>query len=278
MSMAIPKRPHSTDSESQALLNPKITQWQGLRVWVVGASSGIGAALAVELASRGAILALSARRVEKLEALLASLGSDVTQHLCLPLDVTVTETLQAAISTLVRAWKKIDLVIWLAGDYSPMSSETFDLARALSITEVNYLGLLKGMSSLLPQLLQQGSGGLVLVSSVAGFRGLPKALVYGPSKAAIINLAEVLYLDLHERGIGVWLVNPGFVATPLTADNPFRMPALMQPQDAAYALVEGLASGRFELHFPKRFTRWLKLARVLPYGMYFRLIKRIAGQ
>ncbi len=203
------------------------------------------------------------------------------------LDVTESEAFHAATSTLVRLWKKIDLgkrdsiraslVIWLAGDYSPMSSESFDLARALTISEVNYLALLKGLNSLLPQLLKQGSGGLVLVSSVAGFRGLPKALASGPSKAAIINLAEVLYLDLHERGLGVWLVNPGFVATPMTADNPFRMPALIQPQAAAFALVEGLASGRFELHFPKRFTSWLKFARILPYGLYFRLIKRITG-
>jgi short-subunit dehydrogenase len=260
------------------LLNPKITQWQGRRVWLVGASSGIGAALAHELASRGATLALSARRAEKLEELRASLGTGAMQHLCLPMDVTQTEALQVATSTLVRAWKKIDLVIWLAGDYSAMSSETFDLARALTITEVNYVALLKGMNSLLPQFLRQGSGGLVLVSSVAGFRGLPKALAYGPSKAAMINLAEVLYLDLHERGIGVWLANPGFVATPLTAGNQFRMPALIQPKEAAYALVEGLASGRFELHFPKRFTRWLKFARLLPYSLYFRLIKRITGE
>ncbi len=275
--MAIPRQPHSTNAESQALLNPKITQWSGLHVWIVGASSGIGAALARELAHRGSILALSARRVEKLEELRASLAARATQHLCLPLDVTQTEALQAATTTIVQAWKKIDLVIWLAGDYSPMSSDTFDLARALTITEVNYVALLKGMNSLLPQLLKQGSGGLVLVASVAGYRGLPKAMAYGPSKAAIINLAEVLYLDLHERGIGVWLANPGFVATPLTAHNPFRMPALIQPQEAAFALAEGLASGRFELHFPKRFTLWLKFARILPYGLYFRLIKRITG-
>jgi short-subunit dehydrogenase len=260
------------------LLNPKIKHWQGLHVWIVGASSGIGAALAHELAARGAVLALSARRAEKLLELRASLGPNHAAHLCLPLDVTQADSLQGATNVLVGEWKKIDLVIWLAGDYSPMSSESFNLERALSITEVNYVALLKGMNCLLPQLLKQGSGGLVLVSSVAGFRGLPKALVYGPSKAAMINLAEVLYLDLHERGIGVWLANPGFVATPLTAGNQFRMPALIQPKDAAFALVEGLASGHFELHFPKRFTRWLKLARLLPYGLYFRIIKRITGE
>ena len=259
------------------MLNPRIKEWRGLRVWLVGASSGIGAALARELSGRGAILAISARRADKLEELRASLSPSAEPHLCLPLDVTVTEALQATTDTLQETWKKIDLVIWLAGDYSPMTSEAFDLERALTITEVNYVALLKGLSSLLPQFLKHG-GGLVLVSSVAGFRGLPKALAYGPSKAAMINLAEVLYLDLHERGIGIWLANPGFVATPLTASNQFRMPALIQPSDAARALVEGLASGRFELHFPKRFTLWLKFAQMLPYGLYFRLIKRITGE
>jgi short-subunit dehydrogenase len=260
------------------LLNPKIKHWQGLRIWLVGASSGIGAALALELASRGAILALSARRAEKLDELRASLGPDAKPHMCLPLDVTEVEDLRAATATLIQAWKKIDLVIWLAGDYSAMSSESFDLARAISITQVNYLALLNGMDRLLPQFLRQGSGGIVLVASVAGYRGLPKALAYGPSKAALINFAEVLYLDLHKHGIGVWLANPGFVATPLTAANPFRMPALIQPKDAAYAMVEGLASGHFELHFPKRFTRWVKFARLLPYGLYFRLIRRVTDE
>jgi short-subunit dehydrogenase len=255
-------------------VNPKIKQWQGLHVWLVGASSGIGAALASALADRGAILALSARRVEKLEALRATLGRSAAAHLCLPLDVTDLGSLEKTTQTLAQTWQKIDLVIWLAGDYSPMTSDSFDFNAALKITEVNYVALLKGLHSFLPQLIKQASGGLVLVSSVAGYRGLPKALAYGPSKAAVINLAEVLYLDLHDRGIGVWLVNPGFVATPLTAGNQFRMPALMQAEDAAKAIIEGLASGLFELHFPKRFTSWLKLARILPYALYFRLIKR----
>jgi short-subunit dehydrogenase len=260
------------------LLNPKIVQWRGLRVWLVGASSGIGAALATELALRGASLALSARRADKLEALRSSLSGAPKDHVCLPLDVTQADAFAATTQALIQVWGHIDLVIWLAGDYSPMTSETFELERALTITEVNYVALLKGMQSLLPQFLKQASGGIVLVSSVAGYRGLPKALAYGPSKAAMINLAEVLYLDLHPHGVGVWLANPGFVATPLTAGNQFKMPALMQPKEAAMALLEGLGSGRFELHFPKRFTRWLKIARMLPYSIYFRLIKRVTAE
>ena len=259
------------------MLNPKIQHWQGLRVWLVGASSGIGEALAIELARRGAVIALSARREQKLEEVRITLAKAGEPHLCLPLDVTREVDLAAAVARLSQAWGKIDLTIWLAGDYAPMQSDHFDLDRALAITEINYVSVLKGLKSLLPQLLKQGQGGLVLVSSVAGFRGLPKALAYGPSKAAITNLAEVLHLDLHEKGIGVWIVHPGFVATPLTAGNTFEMPALMQPAQAAHALLEGLGRGRFEIHFPKRFTYWLKFARLLPDSIYFNVIKRITG-
>jgi short-subunit dehydrogenase len=129
----------------------------------------------------------------------------------------------------------------------------------------------------LPLLARNGGGGLVLVSSVAGYRGLPKALGYGPPKAALIHFAETLFLDLRSRGVGVWVVNPGFVATRLTAQNDFRMPALMTPEAAAEAFLAGMASGRFDIHFPKRFTRFMKLLRLLPYSLYFRLAARTVG-
>jgi short-subunit dehydrogenase len=120
-------------------------------------------------------------------------------------------------------------------------------------------------------------GHVAIVASVAGYGGLPTAAAYGPTKAALINLAETLYLDLSPRGIGVWIVNPGFVRTPLTDRNEFPMPALISADEAATHIVEGLASGRFEIHFPKRFTRWLRLLRLLPYGLYFRLVRRFTG-
>jgi short-subunit dehydrogenase len=255
------------------MLNPKLVDWRDRRVWLIGASSGIGAALARELDRRGARLAISARRSGKLEELRQTLAGQA--HLSLPLDVTHAQSLSEATESLVKTWGEIDLVVWLVGDYVAMGAQTFDLSSALKIAEVNYLALLKGLATLLPQFLRQGNGGLVLVSSVAGFRGLPKALAYGPTKAAMINLAEVLYLDLHERGIGVWLVNPGFVETPLTAGNQFKMPAIIAPEQAALALLTGLSKGGFEVHFPRRFTTWLKLARMLPYSLYFKLIGRI---
>jgi short-subunit dehydrogenase len=130
------------------------------------------------------------------------------------------------------------------------------------------------LEAALPQLMAQGSGHISLVGSVAGYRGLPQSLAYGPSKAALIHLAETLYLDLQGQGIGVSLINPGFVQTPLTANNTFRMPALITPQAAAQAILRGWAGGAFEIHFPKRFTLWLKLLRLLPYRLYFALVKR----
>jgi short-subunit dehydrogenase len=113
------------------------------------------------------------------------------------------------------------------------------------------------------------------MASVAGYRGLPNSLAYGPTKAALINLAETLYLDLHNQGVGVSLINPGFVETPLTAQNDFKMPALISPAQAAEAILKGWARGQFEIHFPKRFTFWLKVLRCLPYSVYFALTRRL---
>ena len=141
--------------------------------------------------------------------------------------------------------------------------------------DVNYTGALRLLDALLPRLLAQGHGHVSLVSSVAGYRGLPKSLAYGPTKAALTHLAEALYFDLHPAGLGVSVINPGFVQTPLTAQNDFHMPALMQPADAAQCMLQGWQSGDFEIHFPKRFTRWMKLMRILPYAWYFPLVARM---
>ena len=131
-----------------------------------------------------------------------------------------------------------------------------------------------GLATVLPDMLARGSGGVAIVASVAGYVGLPNASVYGPTKAALINLAEVLYADLHPRGLDVYLINPGFVQTPLTDQNAFAMPALQTPQAAARAIFGGLAGGKFEIHFPKRFTIWVKLLGALPYRLRFALIDR----
>lgn len=250
-------------------MNPKITDWQGRRVWLVGASTGIGAALAQELTRRGARLALSARRIDKLQAV------GLSDALLLPCDATQTDSLAAARITLIAAWGGVDLVIYLAGDYVPMRADSFDLAVAERVLAVNFNGAMRLAAAVLPDL--QPGGGIAFVASVAGYRGLPKALCYGPGKAALIHFAEVLHLDLAPRGIGAWVINPGFVSTPLTAQNDFAMPALQTPEQAALAVVDGFSSGAFEIHFPKRFTRLMKFLAHLPYGWYFPLIRRLTG-
>jgi short-subunit dehydrogenase len=260
--------------DPRGALNPKIIDWRDRRVWLIGASSGIGEALAVELAARGARLALSARRESVLESIAQRLGNE---PIVLPADVADATGLTSACQSLVARWGEIDLVIWLAGDYREMRVDNFDLVEARRLVEVNLLSVFNGLHALLPVFERQRSGGLALVSSVAGYRGLPKALAYGPGKAGLINLAETLHIDLSSSGVGVWLINPGFVATPLTAQNAFKMPGLISAEAAAREIIAGFASGGFEMHFPKRFTRWMKLLRLLPERLYFRAVRAITG-
>ncbi|MFZ5558950.1 MAG: SDR family NAD(P)-dependent oxidoreductase [Pseudomonadota bacterium] len=254
-------------------LNPRITDWTGRRVWILGASAGIGAALARELLRRGARVAGTARNAEALARVLG--GSPET--LALPGDVTRPETIAAARDRIVAAWGGIDVAVFMAGTYSAARAWEVPVEGARQEVEINLMGAFNGVATLLPQLLQQGRGALVLVSSVAGYRGLPNSLVYGATKSALINMAETLYLDLAPRGVAVYLVNPGFVRTPLTDRNTFRMPALIEADEAARRIADGMEAGRFEIHFPRRFTGWLKLLEVLPYRWYFAAVRRFTG-
>lgn len=255
------------------MMNDKIEDWTGKRVWVIGASSGIGAETARLLLAKGASVALSARRVELLRAV-------ADQHpaaLVLPADITQTESIVTAQATICEQWPTIDLVLIVAGSYNEMRADNFDLEQADRLIDLNLRGVFNCLASLLPLLLQQGYGGIGIVSSSAGYSGLPRALIYGPTKAALINLAESLYLDLRPRGIGVYLINPGFVETPLTAGNGFPMPGLISASNAASQLLHGVESGQFHIHFPRRFTNWLRLARLLPYPLYFWLVHKVTG-
>jgi NAD(P)-dependent dehydrogenase (short-subunit alcohol dehydrogenase family) len=247
--------------------------WRGRRVWVVGASTGIGAALAEALLARGARVALSARSADKLEAM--ARGHEGAW--ALPLDATSAEGLSAAWESIVGRWGGADLVVCMAGTYTPLRAWELTPDRARATVEANLLSAMYVTAAVLPRLLEQRNGAIAFVASVAGYRGLPKALVYGPTKAALINFAETLYLDVEPKGVGVFLINPGFVETPLTAGNDFRMPALISAEKAASEILAGLDRGRFEIHFPRRFTLWLKLLRCLPYRAYFWLVARATG-
>ncbi len=254
-------------------LNPRIDSWTGRTAWLVGASSGIGRATAERLHARGARVVVSARSAAALDEFVAGhAGSDM-----IALDVTDREAMRDAAARIVGVHGRLDLVVYCAATYAPMRAESFDLDAALRHLQVNYAGALHLLDAVLPQLRRQRRGHLSLMASVAGYRGLPQSLAYGPTKAALINLAETLYLDLQPLGVGVSVVNPGFVDTPLTAGNEFRMPALLTPEQAAREIVQGWERGDFEIHFPKRFTLWLKALRHLAYGPYFAAVRRSTG-
>jgi NAD(P)-dependent dehydrogenase (short-subunit alcohol dehydrogenase family) len=253
--------------------NPPLAAWKGRVVWLVGASSGIGAATAVALHARGAQVVVSARGTATLHALCAVHPGMVA----VPLDTTDVAAAHAACDAVVARFGRLDLVLYCAGHYQPMTALTFDLAELKRHMLINYEGALNVVSAVLPVLRAQGSGHISLVSSVAGFRGLPRSLAYGPTKAALTHLAEVLYLDLHPLGLGVSVVHPGFVQTPLTAQNTFAMPALITPEVAAAEMLAGWAAGAFELQFPKRFTLWMQLLRILPNRLAFAAVRRLTG-
>jgi NAD(P)-dependent dehydrogenase (short-subunit alcohol dehydrogenase family) len=258
-------------------LNPRIADWTGKVCWLVGASSGIGRATAARLHDAGATVVVSARNA----AALAAFEQDRTRSEALALDATDRVAVRAAAQAIIDRHGRIDLAMYCAGHYKALRATAFDLDEMLKHQQINVCGAYHLLDAVLPQLLRQADARqpahLSLVASVAGYRGLPNALAYGPTKAALINLAEILFLDLRPRGIGVSIVNPGFVETPLTASNQFDMPALITPDEAARQIVAGWQAGQFEIHFPKRFTLWLKALRHLSDGLYFAAIRRSTG-
>lgn len=260
-----------------SLNNPQ-RDWQGRVAWMVGASTGIGRATAALLHRRGARVIVSARGAGALDSFVAEhAGSE-----SIVLDVTDREAVRRAAGHLIERHGRIDMAVYCAGYYKAMRATAFDLDEMLRHQQVNYVGALHMLDAVLPDMLRQAGGGtqrphISVVSSVAGYRGLPNSLAYGPTKAALINLAETLYLDLHPKGVDVSVINPGFVETPLTAGNEFAMPALITPEQAAAAILAGWEKGSFEIHFPKRFTLWLKGMRHLSDGLYFAAVRRATG-
>jgi NAD(P)-dependent dehydrogenase (short-subunit alcohol dehydrogenase family) len=255
-------------------LNVPVNDWHGKTVWMVGASTGIGRATASRLHARGARVIVSARKADALDAFVAEHPGAIA----LPLDSTDRQAVADATARVV-ALGRLDGMVYCAGHYHAMRADAMDMSDLERHVDVNYLGALRLLDAVLPHLLRTTQGGafVSLVGSVAGYRGLPNSLAYGPTKAALINLAQTLYMDLRGKGVGVSLINPGFVETPLTAQNTFTMPALITPAQAADAILAGWARGQFEIHFPKRFTLWLKAMELLPIGAYFYLVRKFTG-
>jgi len=248
--------------------------------WITGASSGIGRELALTLARQGVAVAASARSRDALESLAAAAGGDAgsARILPTPLDVTDRTAVQAAAEAAIRVFRgPPDLAVLNAGTFEPMTAAGFDAATFRTQVEVNLMGTVHMLEALLPACLAARRGHIAIVSSVAGYRGLPTGTAYGATKAALINLAESLKYDCDRARVKLQLVNPGFVKTPLTDKNEFRMPHLMPVEAAVARMIAGLQSSRFEITFPRRFTWQLKLLRVLPYRLYFAITRRRTG-
>ena len=239
----------------------------GRRIWIIGASAGIGAALARALAGQGAQLILSARDGDALEVLATECGGAQA----LPLDLGQPETL-AAVVTRLALEAPLDAIICTAALYDPGRVADIDPAQAEAMVRVNILGMIE-VARLCPLLLHDG-GQLVLFGSVAGYIGLPRGQPYSATKAAVNNLAETLAIELAPR-VDVRLVSPGFVETSLTARNSFAMPAIITPEQAAEAVLRGMQRRGFEIHFPRRFTWVMKLMRALPYALSLPLLRRL---
>ncbi|WP_246272901.1 SDR family NAD(P)-dependent oxidoreductase [Oricola thermophila] len=238
--------------------------------WITGASTGIGRELAMLLARRVETVAISARSTDKLEELAST---DPRLH-PVPLDVTDAQAVAECIGAIERDAGPIDLAVLNAGTWTLLDRADIDLAAMRAGIEVNYMGVVNALAALVPRMRERGSGHIVIVASVAGYRGLPRSAAYGPTKAALINLAETLKSELAPLGITVSLVNPGFIDTPMTRENPFPMPGLMPAPAAARALLDGLEKRQYEIIFPRGFVRAVKLLRILPNRVFFWYVSR----
>ena len=246
----------------------------GARVWLTGASSGIGEALVPVLLARGARVAVSARRAERLEELARTWRAGGKDVLVVPLDATDCPAVLAAARRIEDAWGGIDVAIFNAGTHTPNTVAGFDSAQFVDTMTLNYFGVIYGIEAVLPGMLARQAGHIVGVASLAGYRALPRAPAYGASKAALILALDSIRFDLEPRGIKVTVVNPGFVKTPLTDKNTFKMPFLMRVEDAAAIMVRDIERQKRESHFPFVFSWMLKLLRILPFPVYQWLILR----
>ncbi|MAU41643.1 MAG: hypothetical protein CMF31_08470 [Kordiimonas sp.] len=243
-------------------------------VWITGGATGIGAALSLKLAESGSTVIVSSRRAQ----IVTDFCDQHPNLMAFPLDVTDQSAVHKTAHKLFDQYGPIDLLICAAGMYRPLTPEHYTPDVFQQHMDVNYLGVITPITTLLPSMRERGRGHIAIIASVAGYSGLPKAAAYGPSKAALINLAETLYIDLRPLGLDVTLVNPGFVKTPMTAQNDFHMPQLISADIAAEKIIAGLEKKKFEISFPHPFATFLKVMRLLPYSLYFYLVRKLTKQ
>jgi short-subunit dehydrogenase len=241
-----------------------VIEWAGKRYWLVGASEGLGAALAHKMSAAGVHLILSARSEDKLNALAARLPG---KSEVVTVDVSDTESVKAA----AAAVGDIDGIVQIAGVYWPFGANKWDADQAIAMADINFTGAMRLMGAVVPKFVERDAGHIVLTGSLSGFRGLPGAAAYTSSKAGVMTLAESLYADLHKTNVRVQLVNPGFVKTRLTDKNDFNMPFIMEPEDAAREFFEHMNTDAFKRSFPTLFSWVFRGSQFLPDWLYYRL-------
>lgn len=241
-------------------------------IWITGASSGIGRALAIEMAQRGWLVCATARSIEALEKL-AKENLNIHAH---PGDVRDEQRMQDIVADIETKRGPLDTVVLNAGVYLHTRAIPFEREKYIEQIEVNQVGAINGLAAILPRLTQRRSGAVWLVSSVTAFGGIPTAAAYGSTKAALINMAECLKFDLDKYNVHIGVISPGFVDTPMINKNSYAKPFIIQPEEAARRIADGLARRPFEITFPRRLAWAYKLAGHLPYALYFPLIRMIA--
>ena len=241
------------------------------KIWITGASSGIGKAVAEKFAKEGWKVAVSARRKE----ILNNMAQDPNIK-SFPLDVTKRDQIENVFKKILNDFGELDLCLFSSGTYEPKDEQSIDPDKIKNVININFLGVIDCVKTVEEYFKKKKSGHISIVSSIAGYRGLPNSSGYGPSKAALTNFSESIYFDFKKFGVRVSIVSPGFIKTPLTDKNKFPMPFLKTPQYAAEKIFNGLIkSNAFEIHFPKGLTLILKLLRILPYKLYLFLVDKL---
>ncbi len=240
------------------------------KIWITGASSGIGKAVAEKFASEGWMVAASARRQEILNKM-----AENQNIFAYPLDVTQKENVAKTFNNIIEDFKNVDICLFCSGTYDPKLEQEINIEQNKFVMETNYFGVLNCIKTVETYFKNKKSGQISIVSSVAAYRGLPNSSGYGPSKAALTNLAESIYFDFKKHNVKISLVSPGFIKTPLTDKNEFPMPFIRSPEFAADKIFQGLTKKNiFEIHFPLGLTLTLKFLRILPYKLYLFLINK----
>jgi short-subunit dehydrogenase len=240
-------------------------------IWITGASSGIGKALAIKFAKEGWKVAISARR-ENLLNEIAKTYNDIFPY---PLDVTDSKKCELVFNSIKERFKNVDISVFSTGIHDPKSEKSLDLNKVRQIMEVNFFGTINSVNAVYKYYKERKSGQISIVSSVAGYRGLPAGGAYCASKSALTSFTESLNFDMKRKNVRVSLISPGFIKTPMTDQNDFPMPMIKTPEFAAEEIYNGLVKkNAFEIHFPKSFTFIMKILQILPNWAYFKLVEK----